>query len=112
VVAADLTARLPGVDVIEAPRADPPVERNRIVLAIRQVNPADVACPYARVSLDVWAVVPQTDPGGANDALDAFLGDVLGALDTMPHTTWTVADRGVFVDTHPAYRVAVERNMT
>lgn len=110
-LAADLSTRLPDVDVIEAPRADPPVERPRLVLAIRQVTAADVACPYSRVSVDLWAVVPNQDVGPADDALDTFLGDVLAALDATPHTTWTVADRGVFVDTHPAYRIAVERNI-
>lgn len=97
-------------DVIPTPRADAPTVRPRVVLAVRAVRNADVACPVRRCSLDVWAVVPNQDTSGpADDALDEFLAAVLDAVDGMPRTSWETADRGVFLDDFPAYRVTIER---
>lgn len=115
-LASDLVARFAAAgvdaDVIAYARADPPEQRPRVILALRTVTNADVACPTRRCSVDVWAVVPTTtNDGTADDALDAFLGSVLDALDASPHTGWTTAQRGVFAESHPAYRIEAERNV-
>lgn len=107
---AAFTAAALDVDVIDNPRADGPEIRPRVVIALRQIRNADVACPYRRCALDVHAVVPNVaDDGSADDALDAFVSAVLAALDGMRGTSWELADRGVFLDNFPSYRVAVER---
>lgn len=111
-LASDLASRVgPGFDVIAYPRADVPKTRPRVTLAIATVKNANAACPDVVVEIDAHVSVPNVDDGkgGADDALDAALSEVLAAVDTIPRTSWTTADRGVFLDSVPAYRVKIER---
>lgn len=77
------------------------------VIVVTGVKPADVACPHLRTELDVWLFTGMTTDQAAYDALDLLLADVLDALDANG-IRWTDATSGVWRDTHPAYRIAVE----
>lgn len=107
-VAAAIAAALPDVDVIAWPRSADVPNARRVVLGTASVEPAGTACPWRTVKLDAWCVTPYTDPGPADDDLEALLADVLDALDAAG-IAWTTADRGVWLDSYPAFRVTIER---
>lgn len=62
---------------------------------------------HVQVELEVWVVVPTEDPDKADDALDAGLEELLGALQPLTWVDWTSAERGVLGDSLHGYKVAV-----
>lgn len=102
-----LSTGLPTVDVVPFPRVDTPNAR-RVVIGTAKVEPAGVACAWRTASFDVWCVSPYSDPGPADDDLEQLLSDVLDVLDAAG-VEWTTAERGVWVETYPAFRVTINR---
>ena len=102
-------AALAGVveHVIPYPRDVDQVQAATAVVVVESVDPPGVACPVPMVNLSVWVVTHLTDPGSADDVLDDLLDDVLAAL-TTAGITWTKAERAVWRDRNPAYRVTIE----
>lgn len=78
----------------------------RVVIAAATVRPPDVACPGVQVELAVWCVAELQDPADGQDRADALLDAVLERLDAA-RLEWTTAERGVWAETYPAYRVTV-----
>jgi hypothetical protein len=108
-LAAHLAAQIPNVDVWSSPRAVSPQQRGALVIAIRQIVNADMACPDRRVLLDIWAVSAMVDDSGAaDDDVDQLCASVLDALDLSPRTSWTNATRQVWLDKQACYRIESE----
>jgi hypothetical protein len=95
------------VHVIAYPRDVDQVQDPTAVVVVESVDPPSVACPAPVVTLSVWVVTPLTEPGPADDAADTLLDAALSAL-TGAGITWTTAERAVWRDRNPAYRVTIE----
>jgi hypothetical protein len=98
---------LPDVTVVPFSRNVDAPDRRTVIVEVDTVTPASTACPGVVVDLAVWLITPYTDPGPADDDLDAFLGDVVTVLD-LAGVNWTTAKRGVWGESYPAYRMTVE----
>lgn len=96
------------VDVPTTPAGDGPTQRPRVVVQVATVANANGACPTRSMTFDVWVTTPKVEPGPADVEVDDTLGRVLDALDTLPRSTWTTAERGVWQETYPGYRVETE----
>ena len=96
------------VDVPDTPSGEGPGVRPRVVVQISGVENANAACSWRTVKLDLWIATGKTDPRPADVEVDAVLGRVLDALDVLPRGSWTTAERGVWQDTYPGYRVETE----
>ena len=109
-LAASLSAALAtasvDADVVPYASADGPATRARVFVTIRDVTPVP-GCGRG-IGLDVWAVSPLTVPGASDDDVDDLLGVLLDALDLTPRTTWSTAERGVWAETNPSYRIETE----
>lgn len=57
--------------------------------------------------LEAWVLIPKVKPGDADEALDDALDVVLAAIDTAPGLLWTDAERGVWDDTYPGYKITL-----
>lgn len=78
-----------------------------LMVRVDQVRPGPVAGTRA-YTIVLLLLTALTEPGPADDELDAALEDVLHALDTAPAgagIAWTLADRAVFEDSFPAYQI-------
>lgn len=104
-----LSPLLPGI-VVEAYSKDiTPPAFTTVLVRLDSVEPMPEApLGYRRYTFDVIVVAVKSEPGAADDELDAALEDVLMALDKSGVTTWTRAERGVFESTQtPCYDVTV-----
>lgn len=103
-----LSTGLPEVDVIGYPRSGDVPNARRIVIGTGKVEPAGVACAWRTAEFDVWCITPYTEPGAADDDLEQLLTDVLDVLDAAG-VAWDTAERGVWTETNPAFRVTISR---
>lgn len=71
------------------------------------LTPTETFSPRVLARLAVWILVPQSDPGKADDALDAALEDVLGVVQPMDQIGWESAERGVLDETWHGYKLTV-----
>lgn len=108
VVVAAVRAAMPADVTVLAYARDTDPSGPVVMVRVDEVRP-NAAQPQALrdYTFGVLAVVPQTTPGSADDALDALLEDVLHGLDQADGLTWTTAARAVFEDRLPAYEVTV-----
>lgn len=67
-----------------------------------------VACGGVTVGLVLWVVAAATDPGPADDELDAAADVVRGVLRELDTAATVTGQRGTWADTNPAYRVEAE----
>lgn len=105
---------LAGVAVIAYARNIDPPQVPTVLVRVDEVSPSvpsrDNPIPNAwRTYGFALVLVPSTsEPGTADDELDALLEDVLYAIDQHDRLTWTKATRGTYQDTtYPAYEVAL-----
>lgn len=77
-----------------------------IVVAVA-ARSADREHPRDFVELDVWAVSATKLDAASEADLEAFTDHVLDVLDDAG-VRWSNADRAVWKDSHPAYRIEVE----
>lgn len=106
-----MSARTDLVAALAAGLPDSPGRRYRIVGAPDVPEQIDV-CAFAircwqttvepgpalgglTMPLVLWVLTGRKEPGAADDALDAALLDVLGALHPLEWVRWTRAERGV-----------------
>jgi hypothetical protein len=82
------------------------VKDTAVVVAVA-VRSADAEHPSDYIELDVWAVSATRLDSASEDDLDAFTDTVLDVLDAA-QIRWTNADRAVWKDSHPAYRIETE----
>lgn len=102
-----------GVQVEPYARGLDNVARPVVMVRVDAVAPArNVAQGQRRYGCAVLVVVPTTDPGPADDELDALLEDVLEAIELAPKLDWTEAKRATLDDTWPAYEVTVNITTT
>lgn len=94
------------VDVDAFPSTPDQLIAPRVAIAAATVNPPDVACPGVTVELAVWCVSERQDASEGQDRADDLLDVVLTAFDAAG-VDWTSAERGVWAETYPAYRVTV-----
>lgn len=84
------------------------ISRRTVMLRIDRVN-REPRAPLAerRYTFALVLLTPLTTPTGpADDDLDAFLDDVLDAIDAAQHLpSWTEARRAVYDERLPAYEV-------
>ena len=55
----------------------------------------------------LWVICPLTLTEKSEDALDDLLDEVTEALDEISATNWTSADRDLWNETNPAYRITL-----
>lgn len=88
-----------------APEPEHPVA----VCYVESVGPGSQQVTAALLwRMEVRLAVARTEPGRADDELDALLGTVLAALDGSDVFLWTVATRSVYLESFPCYVVSVE----
>lgn len=57
--------------------------------------------------LSAWVLIPNQRAGTSDDVLDDALDVVLDAIDRVEPVLWTTAERGVWGDTYPGYRITL-----
>lgn len=109
-LAALLTAALPAARIVAyADDVSPEPEHPVAVAYVAAVGPGSQLVTAALLwQMEIRLAVAKTEPGKADDALDALLGDTLAALDASPVFLWTTATRGTYLETFPCYVVNVE----
>lgn len=114
-VAAALAASLePGVRVVPYQRVVDNLTGPLCMVGISSVVP-DELLPHERrrYTVTVSVLVATTDPGAADDDVDALLEDVLAAIDADLHLAWSTAERASFSSspnspaTFPGYDVTL-----
>jgi hypothetical protein len=78
-----------------------------VMVGIASLVPGLTGCGQV-LTMSVWVIAAQVDPGPADDELDAACDQVLAALTDLPTATVTAGERGVYAETNPAYRLTVE----
>lgn len=110
-VAAALKPLLPTrIKIIDVPRSLDGLEANHpvVVLYRESVKPAPNAMGTCLNSMSLWIINPGADLTRAENALDALLDEVLGALDDIMWLNWETAERSVFGDNQaPAYKITM-----
>lgn len=105
-VAGALTAALSSFRVIAYP-ADLDGVRGPTAVVYRESVKPGSPLGFVTSTLSVWVLVPQQDPRDAEDPLDDSLTAVLEVLDGDTTLSWSEAERGVYADKWPAYRITV-----
>lgn len=104
-----MLAALPDTTVVPYPRAvDQPSKGRYAVLGVDSVDPGNVACPSATVTVQAYLFTHLTLDAPAWDELDTWLDEALAAVDQQRAFRWTAAESVIYRDTHPAYRVTLE----
>lgn len=96
-----------GLDVLPYLGSVDNVGKPLVLVGIATTKPDDTGTAEL-VTMPVWIVAAQTEPGPADDELDTAHDLVVAALLTMKATTWTAGQRGVYGDSQPAYELTVE----
>lgn len=91
-----------GLDVVDHFAQLDHVGKPTVLVGVATGEPHPTGCAEL-ASMAVWVVAAATDPGPADDELDAALDLVLACCGT-----WTTFERGTYGDTNPAYRITVE----
>lgn len=103
-----LEAVLPaGTHVMPYARDVATLDRDTVMVRVDDVAPAAVR-RVRTYGFAILALVPQTNPGTADDALDGLLEDILDALESsqVPNNiVWTKATRVSFEERFPCYQV-------
>jgi hypothetical protein len=103
---ANLAAALESVGVrVLAPTTAPMIDSDTAQIVTSRIVSHDTGCGWI-VSCTVYLVVATTEPGAADDALDALADKALPALDRV--TTAITATRATYRDTHPCYVVTCD----
>ena len=101
---------LEGVDVIGYARSIDPPAVNTVLVRLDDVVPSPDN-PQAE-NLHHYSLIlltPLTEPGAADDELEAFLEDVLFAVAKAGNLTWSKATRATYQGTnYPAFEVALD----
>jgi hypothetical protein len=106
-VVADLAAALPDLDVWEWPRNPDVLLQDCVVVNAIRVRPGETAAGGTTVTVELYAVSATTVGAPSEDDLDALLDGVLIALDSL-NVEWTQAERAVFGEKYPCYRIEME----
>ena len=110
-----LKASLPStVDVIEYQQNVENISKQTLMVVTKDINPTDLHLTW-RYGFDLYVMTPLTKTGTSDDELDAFLEDVLDALEgsEIPNNvTWQSATRASFEGKFPAFTVAIQVLMT
>ena len=111
-----LSSGVPGDAFIVKPYGATLDNLDRPLLMVIQTSAAPGAVPGAWLdcSLRVVLAVPRTEPGAADDELDAWLLDVLGALETddTQGIRWSSATRSVLDESWPSYDIELLVTLT
>jgi hypothetical protein len=109
--AAELAAILgDAIDIAPTQALAQPVQRPLLLISLPRIAAPTVACPARSGQFELWIVTPMIDQdGNADDDVDQACAAVLDALDSLPVTSWSTADRTVWLDRQPAYKIACER---
>lgn len=101
-----LQTALPAWSVFPPQWATEDVRRPTLVLLRSSVERLRQAAPrgFALNTFSLWLVMPQ---GSGEDALDDRLDELLEVLDDGTDSHWTTAERDVFDETLPAYRITM-----
>ena len=83
------------------------VSVDTVVVVAVSARSADREHPRDWVDLDVWAVSATKLDSASEADLEEFTDHVLDVLDDAG-VRWSNADRAVWKDSHPAYRIEVE----
>ncbi len=103
-----LDALLPDTYDVEATYNVPDaldVGRHRVILWSATVRPG-AALGLRQVEVTAWLLTGVTGPD-VDDVLDDALAELLDVLDGAPSLAWSEAERGVFADTFPGYRITL-----
>jgi hypothetical protein len=101
---------LDGVRVIGYARTIDPPTTPTVLVRVDTVTPGGpLRQAWRTYGFALVLIPPTTEAGTADDELDAFLEDVLHAVEQAPDLTWTRAQRGTYQDTtYPAYEVTLD----
>jgi hypothetical protein len=95
-------------DVWAFPHEPDQLLRDAVIVAPVRLSPPTVATAGATVAeVELWVVSATTLDEASEDDLEDFLGDVLGVIDAAG-LDWQRAERAVWDETHPAYRIEME----
>ena len=106
-VVAALKRELPTSYAVTGLRTMDSVTKKTLLVYQESVQPVALFEPRVTARLAVWILVPQTQPGPADDALDDALTDVLGVIHGMGQVAWESAERGVLEESWHGYKVTV-----
>jgi hypothetical protein len=106
-VVADLAAALPTLDVWEYPKNPDRLLADCVVVNAIRVRPGETAAGGTVVTIELYAVSATTVGAPSEDDLDALLDSVLIGLDSL-NVEWTGAERAVFGEKNPCYRIEME----
>lgn len=93
------------VTVMAYSRSVDNIERDTVMVRVDEVRPSSQPQAFRQYGFALLVMVPQTEPGVADLALDDLLEDVLLALDDSELPTWSLATRAVYEEKFPCYQV-------
>lgn len=103
---AELEPRLAGVEVMPYARDLDTVEGDTVMFRLDTVAPSVYGSGMWDYRFGLLLLVPETETGAADDALEALLASTLLAIDkAAAGLTWTEATRAVYRDTVPAFEI-------
>lgn len=101
---------LEGVNVIGYARSIAPPAKPTVLVRLDEVVPSPTNPQAENLHRYALVLIPtMTEPGNADDELEALLEDVLYAIFKAGNLTWSKATRGTYQDTtYPAFEVALD----